>query len=118
MAKTKLTSEQKPTKTERSHQSGFVITRTYHGSNTNLWATWQPGSSTLGGTIQVMLSLSCGDGEMSMLAVKKQNYAASENGFEQPEMQHTVLWNFINQRYRICHLMLILAKNDWASTTE
>lgn len=25
-----------------THQSGLVITRTYHGSNTNLWATWQP----------------------------------------------------------------------------
>jgi hypothetical protein len=36
-----------------THQSGLVITRTYHGSNTNLWATWQPGSSTLGGAIQV-----------------------------------------------------------------
>jgi hypothetical protein len=27
-------------------------------------------------------SLSRGDGEMSMLAVKQQNYAASKNGFE------------------------------------
>jgi hypothetical protein len=34
--------------------------------------------------------LSRGDGEMSMLAVKQQNYAASKNGFEQPEMQHTM----------------------------
>ena len=66
-----------------THQSGSVITRTFHGSNTNLWATWQPRSSTLGGAIQVDAWVQArGDGEMSMLAVKQQNYAASKNGFE------------------------------------
>ena len=68
-----------------THPSGLVITRTYHGSNTNLWATWQPTKVVNPWEVPskwMLRPLSRGDGEMSMLAVKQQNYAASKNGFE------------------------------------